>query len=487
VTALNDADLVNLLSTLCAEPQEAEWIEFKHNNEAPDMIGPRLSALANAAALLGRERAYFVWGIEDGSHRVVGTTFLPRKTKVGNEELESWLSHHLTPCPDFRIHEFRAQEEPVVLIEIPPAQHVPVRWKEAAYIRIGTYTKKLLEYPEKERSLWLSFSRLPFEGRIALPDCSDDEVLSLLDYDAYFRLTKQSLPATKGGILERLVSEKMLTARKGHFDVLNLGALLFARRLSDFGALGRKATRVIDYAGNTRISGGREHVAAPGYAAGFEALIAYIQTRLPNNEHIAQALRVETEVYPEIAIRELVANAIIHQDLNAQGDSPFVEMFNDRLEITNPGTPLINPLRFIDEPPQSRNETLAAFMRRVNICEERGSGIDKVIHAVEAWQLPAPEFTGTERHTRVYLYAPLTFREMSSKDRTRACYQHVCLMSVFNQAATNATLRKRFAFQDEDYKIVSKIINDTAKEGMIKPFDPENRSRRHARYVPYWA
>ena len=164
-----------------------------------------------------------------------------------------------------------------------------------------------------------------------------------------------------------------------------------------------------------------------------------------------------------------------------------MEIFGNRLEITNPGKPLITPLRFIDEPPQSRNETLAAFMRRINICEERGSGIDKVIHAVETWQLPAPEFVETERHTRVYLYAPRTFREMSSKDRTRACYQHVCLMSVFSTPATNASLRKRFSFQDEDYKIVSKIISDTIQEGLIKPYDPENRSRRHARYVPYWA
>lgn len=483
---MTETDMLNLLSSLCAEPHEAEWIEFKQNNEDPDMIGQRLSALANAAALLGKERAYFVWGIEDGSHRVVGTSFLPRKAKVGNEELESWLSHHLTPCPDFRIHELNVQGKLVVLIEIPPALYVPIRWKAVAYIRVGTYTKKLQDYPEKERFLWLQSSRQPFEGRVALADLSEDEVLSLLDYDAYFRLTKQSLPATKSGILERFVSEKMLIDREGHFDILNLGAMLFARQLLDFSVLGRKATRVIDYSGNTRISGGREYLSASGYATGFEALVAYIRTRLPNNEHIAQSLRVETEVYPEIALRELVANAIIHQDLDAQGDSPFVEIFSDRMEITNPGTPLINPLRFIDEPPQSRNETLAAFMRRANICEERGSGIDKVIHAIEAWQLPAPEFIETERHTRVYLYAPRTFREMSSKDRTRACYQHICLMCVFNQAATNASLRKRFSFQDEDYKIVSKIIADAIQEGLIKPYDPENRSRRHARYVPYW-
>lgn len=484
---MTETNLLELLSLFRAEPQESEWVEFKHNNEAPDMIGERISSLANAAALLNKKCAYIVWGIQDAVHTIKGTTFQPRKAKIGNEELESWLSHHLVPCPDFRIHEFSADGKPVVIFEVPSAQYMPVRWKEISYIRIGSYTKKLADYPEKESSLWLQFSRQPFEERRALTGCSEDDVLSLLDYDAYFRLTKQSLPSTKTGILERLVSEKMLALENSRFDILNLGAILFARRISDFGKLGRKSTRVIDYSDNTRISGGREYVAASGYAASFEALIAYIKSRLPNNEHIAQAFRVDTEVYPEIAIRELVANAIIHQDLETQGDSPFVEIFGNRLEITNPGKPLITPLRFIDEPPQSRNETLAAFMRRINICEERGSGIDKVIHAVETWQLPAPEFVETERHTRVYLYAPRTFREMSSKDRTRACYQHVCLMSVFSTPATNASLRKRFSFQDEDYKIVSKIISDTIQEGLIKPYDPENRSRRHARYVPYWA
>ena len=84
-----------------------------------------------------------------------------------------------------------------------------------------------------------------------------------------------------------------------------------------------------------------------------------------------------------------MANALIHQDFSLTGTGPTVEIFADRIEVTNPGTPLIDTLRFIDEPPQSRNETLAATMRRLNICEERGSGIDKVISQVELYQLPA--------------------------------------------------------------------------------------------------
>ncbi len=132
-------------------------------------------------------------------------------------------------------------------------------------------------------------------------------------------------------------------------------------------------------------------------------------------------------MYPELAVRELVANALIHQDFSLTGTGPMVEVFQDRVEITNPGTPLIDTLRFIDEPPRSRNETLAGIMRRLNICEERGSGIDKVIAEVEFFQLPAPDFQVTANHTRVTLYAPKKLSEMSQEDRIRACYQHTCL------------------------------------------------------------
>lgn len=486
---MTESELAALLRSLCMEKHESEWVEFKHNNQDPNMIGEDISALANTAALLGKERAYLVWGIEDQTHIIVGTTFQPRAdaSKVKHQEMESWLSNHLSPRPDFRFHEFDAEGKAIVLLEIPPAQHTPIRWADFSYIRVGSYTKKLNDYPEKERTLWLQLSQQPFEARIAARDISDDEVLSLIDYDSYFRMTNQSLPTAKSGILERLAKEKMVTPCAGRFNITNFGAILFARTLSDFPALERKAVRVIDYAGNNRIAGGREFVAVSGYAAGFEALIAYIKSRLPHNEHIAEALRVETEVYPSIVIRELVANAIIHQDFSMTGDSPMVQIFGDRMEIMNPGKPLISPLRFIDEPPQSRNESLASFMRRVKICEEQGLGIDRVIAEVEVWQLPAPEFSVTEKHMRVYLYAHRPFREMSSRDRTRACYQHVALMREFNQPATNTTLRKRFGFGDDETKTASKIIADTIKEGLIKPYDPENRSPRYARYVPWWA
>ncbi len=196
---------------------------------------------------------------------------------------------------------------------------------------------------------------------------------------------------------------------------------------------------------------------------------------------------LEPVQYPEIAIRELAANALIHQDFNIGGTGPMIEIFTDRIEITNPGAPLIDTQRFLDLPPQSRNDKLASFMRRVNICEERGSGIVKVFFHVEVFQLPAPDFTVTDAHTKAVLFAYKEFAKMSKADRIRACYQHAGLQAVSNTQMTNASLRKRFSISDKNYAMASRVIKDTLSMGLIRQYDPDNKSKKHAKYVPFWA
>jgi len=244
---------------------------------------------------------------------------------------------------------------------------------------------------------------------------------------------------------------------------------------------------VIVYKGRNRVETLREHVSTKGYATGFKEMIRYINEQLPANEVLGQAFRTEFRMYPEMAIRELVANALIHQDLTVTGDGPKVEVFEDRVEITNPGRPLIDPLRFVDEPPQSRNETLAALMRRMNICEERGSGIDKTLFAIELHQLPAPEFRVTDSHTVSTLFSAMPLSDMEKRDRIRACYLHACLKRVSNEEMTNETFRKRLNIADKDYPKASRIIRETIQSGLVKPHDPDSRSRKHAKYLPFWA
>ena len=231
----------------------------------------------------------------------------------------------------------------------------------------------------------------------------------------------QPLPDNRQAILKRLTTEGIIQiCNNGKFNISNVGAVLFAKNLDEFPRLARKALRVIVYQGNNRVETIREQLGTKGYAAGFEGAIAYINDQLPQNEQIGQALRKEVRMFPEIAIRELVANALIHQDFNVTGAGPMVELFSDRMEISNPGVPLIDTLRFIDEPPRSRNDGVAAFMRRMNICEERGSGIDKVIFHVEVFQLPPPDFRVTEASTVAILLGPRTFAQMNREERTRA-------------------------------------------------------------------
>ena len=479
--------LLGLLNELRKLPRETEWVEFKHNNYDPEQIGEYISALANAAALLGKVHAYLVWGVDDNIHEVVGTAFDPASTRVGNEELESWLLRLLNPKINFRFHPLQMDGKALVLLEICAAFRHPVRFKGTEYIRVGSYKKKLKDFPEKERELWRVFDRTPFEREIAAENLAADEVLKLLDYPAYFELLSLPLPEGRDGILTAMAADEMLASGKGgNWHITNLGAVLFAKRLADFRPLRRKAVRVVLYKGGSRVETIREQEGTKGYAAGFEGLIGFVANLLPSNEVIGQALRKEVPMFPELAIRELVANAVIHQDFHASGTGPIVEIFSNRMEITNPGLPLVKTDRFLDSPPKSRNEALASFMRRIGVCEERGSGVDKVVFQTELYQLPAPLFETTDEHTRAVLFAHREFREMDKADRIRACYLHACLRYVQRDVMTNTTLRERFGIEEKNSSMASRIIRDGIESGLIRCHD-ETVGSKARKYLPWWA
>ncbi len=329
---------------------------------------------------------------------------------------------------------------------------------------------------------------MQFETDFAIKDVDEIEAINKLDYPAYFKLTRQPLPENRTGILERLEQERFIQkASLGRYHITNLGAILFAYDLNSFDTLSRKVIRVIFYKANDRLETIKEHRGKNGYAAGFNTLIEYITERLPSHEEIIGAFRQEIKMFPEIAVRELVANALIHQDFTIRGAGPMVEIFADRIEISNPGSPLIDTLRFIDHLPRSRNEKLTDFMRRINICEERGSGIDKVINSIELLQSPAPNFIANENFLKVILYGPKPLQLMDKYDKIRACYQHCSLKFVVGDYMTNTSLRERFNMQEENYRTASKIIADTIAEGLIKIYGPGLKSKKFAKYIPFWA
>ena len=483
----NPDRIAGLVRELCRLPHETEWVEFKVNQNDPQLIGEYLSALSNGAALGDQPAGYLVWGVKNGTHAIVGTRFSPSKVKKGNEPLEAWLFRLLRPRLDFRFHEAVLDEGRVVVLEIDPARTQPAAFSGQEFFRIGGVKKPLREYPEKERALWRIFDRTPFGSLAAAEGLDDAEVARLLDGSAYFDRLRRPVPASRRTVLSALEREGLIRrGAAGGWDISNLGGLLLARRLADFPRLGRKALRVVRYDGRGRTADAREWEFSSGYAVGFDRINDQLDALLPSREVLVGPRRKIEWMFPPAAVRELVANALIHQDFEVRGAGPMVEIFERRLEITNPGESLVATDRFVDAPPKSRNEELASLMRRFDFCEERGIGIDKVVEQVEAHQLPPPLFDTPTGSTRIVLYARRGLGEMTSAERIRACYLHASLRHLGGDFLTNASLRKRLGIGDGNAAQASRMIRDAVKRGVIAPYDPD-AAKRSMKYIPWWA
>ena len=332
------------------------------------------------------------------------------------------------------------------------------------------------------------FDRVSFEQEIALERVSAADVLKLLDYPTYFHLLGVPPADGTGAIVEALARDRLVErSLSGGFDVTNLGAMLFARDLGDFPRIRRKALRVVYYRGTSRLHALEEREFVEGYASGFAGFLNYVTARLsPGYEEIVGVFRRSMPSFPEDAVRELLANALIHQDFATTGAAPMVEVFDGRLEISNPGEPLVDTQRFLDTPPVSRNETVASLMSRFRICEERGSGIDKVVEEVERHQLPAPRFDVPPGFTRVVLFDRRTLAQMDRHERLRACYLHACLQFTTHRRMTNRSLRERLGVLGKNASMISRLLREAVEARLIVVANPDNGVRlRH--YVPFWA
>jgi len=459
-------------------PSENENLEFKEAKQQFDTT----KLLRYCAALANEKGGYLILGVSDRRpRRVVGSqafadpndlnrikAFIVEKLHMRVEAVE--LSH-----PDGR----------VLIFEVPPRPvgH-PIGFEGAYLMRAGEDLVPMT--PDKLRRIF-SEGQPDWFAEPAKRGVSADEVIALLDTQTYFDLLKLPYPTTREAVLARLSGEALIRYDNNDWNISNLAALLLAKRLDAFPlALARKALRVVIYKGINKLVTREDKTFNRGYAVGFEEFIDFTHSAAPQNRFVEEAVRQETKMFPKQALRELIANALIHQDFTASGASVMIEMFDDRAEISNPGIPPIKVERFIDEY-RSCNEQLADLMRRLGICEEKGSGIDKVVSAVEVFQLPAPDFRVGEMRTTAVLFAYEDFADMSKADRVRACYQHCCLQYVSNQRMSNQSLRERFGLPESKAATVSQIIGTTKEAGLIKQDDSESTSTRYARYLPFWA
>ncbi|MDZ7720721.1 MAG: ATP-binding protein [Balneolaceae bacterium] len=454
--------------------KESRNLEFKEAKTQYDYqkLNKYCVAIANEGG------GFLVLGVSDKMPRnVVGTSAFKDISKISSQLYNSL---------NFRVNvrEFNHRDGRIVVFDIPSRPKGSAYHLEGAYyMRSGQELtamspEQLKRIFNEDQENWLL--------REAKTGLSASDAIQLLDIQIYFDLLEQPLPSSHASIIEKFQSKKIVAHDNSGYTITNLGALLLAKDLSQFDQLYRKAPRVIVYKGKNRVHTERDQQGVKGYVTGFEGLVSFIQSQTPENEVIEKALRKNVKMYPKVAIRELVANALIHQDFLETGTNVKIEIFEDRIEFTNPGKPLIPIERFVDEN-KTRNEDLADIMRILGICEEKSSGIDKVVFETEYHQLPAPDFKERHNHTTVTLYSHKDFEEMDGNDKVRACYLHCCLRFVSNEKMTNSSLRDRFGLGERKSNTASQIIQSTIEAGLIKLDDPSNTSKRYAKYIPVWA
>lgn len=172
--------------------------------------------------------------------------------------------------------------------------------------------------------------------------------------------------------------------------------------------------------------------------------------------------------------------------MTARGQSLIVEIFDERIEATNPGSLLVDVDRIIDTAPHARNEKTANFLRMARICEARGSGFDRIEEGMRDWKIPAPKVETTEDFCRTKLYWHRSLSSWSKEDKIRTCYIYVCYCYVNGIDATNTVLRERFGVSEKNKAIVSGIIKETVDKGLIRLYD-DATAPRYYKYVPYWS
>lgn len=468
---------------------EQEFVEFKHNYEDPHMIADLISALSNGAVLIGRHEAFLIYGVKDQTHEIVGTAFAPNQKKVGGVPFRVWLATKLKHNGELRFVEFDRGDKRIVIIIIPRAQLTPVRSNNIAWIRVGESKKKLADHPEIERRLWELLVQVAFEDGNASNLLDADAVFELLDFSTYYSRQELAIPSADT-MLETMLNKGVIVKKFGKYFITNMGAILFGKELHDsrFSSdLANKAPRMVQYKGANKTAVTKSYDGHRGYAVGIERMIDSVMSILPAEEYLAPdgGRRMRTFITRD-AIRELTVNMLIHQDFGMSGYAPRVEIYSDRVEFSNSGEPLISRERFIDYN-RSRNPKLASLARELKMCEERGMGIDIVETVCEQLHLPSIDVRANDDFTKVTVFTHKTLRQYSSADRVNVVYMHSCLQSINHEVLTNQSLRQRFPGDSMSTIVASRWINEALDAGVLKPVDPSSKSRKFARYEPFWA
>ncbi len=390
---MNNRDLITLINELRSLPKETEWAEFKVNNDAPDDIGGYISALANAACLHNQSAGYLVYGIENKTHNVVGTVFRPRTAKIGNEEIENWLARLLNPRVDFTFYECDYDGRHVVVIKIDPAHHIPIKFKNEAFIRVGSYKKHLKDYPEKERKIWLKKEKDDWSAEIC-----EDATLDDLDPSAIARARENYKRKYSAKAVDVDAWDDITFLNKAKITIqgkiTHAAVILLGKDEAEHFLMPAVARISWILKNEQNVEKDYEHFGPP-FLLNIDAVFGKIRNL--KYRYLLDNTLFPTEVtkYEPYVIREALNNCIAHQDYELKGRITVVENPDDIL-FTNLGSFLPETVENVIEQdsPQEyyRNAFLAQAMVNLNLIDTQGGGIKKMFSLQMSRYFPLPDY-----------------------------------------------------------------------------------------------
>ena len=460
------------LDKLLNNGNENEQLEFKEAKNSYDFD----KLLTYCSAIANRRGGKIILGVSSKRPRkVTGTNAFLNLNKIKSEIYTNLKI-------DVPIEKINHPDGRVLVFEVPSRRRGHLVEHNGYWTRSG---ESLVKMSLDEIQMSLNESKEEWINDVLVSNLSEGEVVQKLDAHKYYELEGLDYPSDPDEVMEKLLTDKFISKNNNSYSILKLGAVLIARNLKDFSTCEFIAPRVFVYEDNTRSSLKSSYIVEKGYLLCFDDYMNYIISMLPQKEVSQVGRRFQELLVTENMIREVFANALIHRDFDVTNASPEVSIHPKCVEISNPGLPLIEFDRFINFN-SARNNTLLLIMIKFKFSEYRSTGIDKVLIDVEKYEYPPIEYVRGPHSTIIRLYGKKSFDDMEFEEKIQACFQHCALQRARITHMTNHSLRARFGLPESKSDVVSRIINKAMDKNLIKQLDPDLKSRKNAKYKPYW-
>ncbi len=427
-----------------------------------------------------------------GGNIVLGLTATTPRKVVGTAacsnpaEVERKIAAALKPAVKIEIAEIKHPQGRVVVVIVPPrAKGRAVSYEGAFYKKAGgrlaamTFDEIARIVPEANGH-WLD--------QICVAGLRPAEVIRLLDVGVFYRMSGGSWPEKEGQIMKDLANAGILAPAQdsGGFAITRMGVLLLAESIEECSSeVASKRFTVTRYKGTKKGAGMFQRSYEKGHVPYFDHMMTSTLGQMYNPYIIEGVFGRVIEFVPHAAVKELVLNAIIHQDFSSDGCAAL-DVYDDRVEITNPGEVLTGTDRIIDKQ-NSRNPKLLRVMQHLRMASQAGAGIDKVIGILEQEQAGPLEVVSEGGTTKVTLFHKKNYGKMNRSLKKTALYQHCVLKHLAGEMMTNGSARARFKIGTKNRITIWRLIKELVDEGKIKPSAENKSSNKYASYLPYWA